>query len=67
MLNLPTSQQPDAASASAIRRGATERARATRERAEAALIRAQAAMTRAEAVEIRAHIDDPSLSSRAET
>ena len=66
MLNLPTSQQPDAASASAIRRGATERARATRERAEAALIRAQATMTRAEAVEIRAHMDNPSLSSRAE-
>ena len=53
VINLPTSEQPDAADSSAIRR-AIERAGAARERAETALIRAQAAMVRAEASETRA-------------
>ena len=57
MLDLPTSEQPVAADAGTIRRGAMERASASRERAETALIRAQAAMARAQAAEMRAQAD----------
>jgi len=59
-LNLPTSEQPQPANASAIHREAIRRARAARERADTALIRAEAAMVRAEDAAIRASDGDPS-------
>jgi hypothetical protein len=59
-LNLPTSEQPQPANASAIQREAIRRARAARERADTALVRAQAAMVRAEDAAIRARDGDPS-------
>ena len=61
ILNLPTSEQPETADASALQQGAMSRARAAHERAEAALVRAQAAIARAQAAEIRAQAFGPTV------